>query len=86
MFATKPVGKTMRPGKIYHQNHRLLGNNFFSKLMNFLVQKSEKIRGNNIKTAGSVLSKKFDYCLNLVYKHILFELGWDMGFFKPLGA
>ena len=52
----------------------------------FFGQKSECIRVMISKPLAQFSSKKFDYCLNLVYKHILFEKGGDMGVFKVFGA
>ena len=62
---------------------------FFEKIgQNYAVfgQKCEKIRVMISKPLTQFSSKKFDYCLNLVYKHILFEKGGHMGVYKVFGA
>ncbi len=72
----------------YHRNH-FWAKNFFEKIgQNYawFGQKSDKIRKMISKPLAQFSSKKFDYCLNLVYKHILFEKGGDMGVFKVFGA
>ena len=81
------------PHSIYHQNHYVLGKKIFFKIFekigqnyDFFGQKSECIRVMISKPLAQFSSKKFDYCLNLVYKHILFEKGGDMGVFKVFGA
>ena len=68
------------PHSIYHQNHYVLGKKFFFKVFekigqNYALfgQKSEKIRKMISKPLAQFSSKKFDYSLNLPYKHILFE-------------
>ena len=81
------------PHSIYHQKHCVLGKKFFFKFsekigQNYAVfgQKCEKIRVMISKPLTQFSSKKFDYCLNLVYKHILFEKGGHMGVYKVFGA
>ena len=78
---------------IYHRNHCVLGKKFFFKFFEkigqnyaWFGQKSDKIRKMISKPLAQFSSKKFDYCLNLVYKHILFEKGGHMGVFKVFGA
>ena len=68
------------PHSIYHQNHYVLGKKKFFKIFgkigqnyDFFGQKSECIRVMISKPLAQFSSKKFDYSLNLPYKHILFE-------------
>ena len=48
--------------------------------------KSEEIRKMISKPLAQFSSKKFNYWLNLVYKHILFEKGGHTGVLKVFGA
>ena len=68
------------PHSIYHQNHYVLGKKNFFKIFEkngqnyaLFCQKSDKIRKMISKPLAQFSSKKFDYSLNLPYKHILFE-------------
>ena len=81
------------PHSIYHLKHCVLGKKFFFKFFekigqNYAVfgQKCDKIRVMISKPLTQFSSKKFDYCVNLVYKHILFEKGGHMGVYKVFGA